>query len=79
MQCSKQQFLFDHLVGAGEQRLRDFEAERFRGAEVDHKLDLGALLDWQIGRPFAFENAPAVDAHQANRFGAAGPLAHAAG
>src|SRR5262245_63740628 len=30
----------DHLVGAGEQRLRVLEAERPRGLEVDDQLDL---------------------------------------
>ena len=28
----------DHLVGAGEQRLRNGEAHRLRGLEVDHQL-----------------------------------------
>jgi len=27
---------FNHLVRAGEHRLRNFEAERFRSLEVDH-------------------------------------------
>ena len=41
--------LFDHLVGAGEQRRWDVEAERLGGLEVDHQLELGRLLHWKIG------------------------------
>jgi hypothetical protein len=41
--------LFDHLVGAGEQRGRDGQAERLRGLEVDDKLEFGRLLNGQIG------------------------------
>jgi len=40
--------LFDHLVGTGQQRRRDFEAKRFRGFEVDHKLEFGWLLNRKI-------------------------------
>ena len=35
---------FDHLVGAREERRRNVEAERLRGLEIDHQLDLRNLL-----------------------------------
>src|SRR5262245_36365635 len=41
--------LFDHLVDAGEQRRRHFEAERLRCDHVDDELELGGLDNRQIG------------------------------
>src|SRR5262245_14968644 len=49
--------LFDHLVGAGEQRLRHCQAKRLRGFEINHQLILGRGLHWQIGRLLALEDA----------------------
>ena len=36
--------LLNHLVGRGQQRFRDGEAERLSGPEIDHELELGRLL-----------------------------------
>jgi hypothetical protein len=42
--------LLDHLVGDSEQVKWDGKPERLRGREIDHKVELGGLLDWNIAR-----------------------------
>ena len=49
--------LFDHLVGASEQRGWNGEAKRLCRFEIDHQLVLGWCLHGKIGRLLAFEDA----------------------
>ena len=56
--CNETVCLFDHLVGAGEQRRRNSKAERFGSLEVEHRFILGRRLHRQISRFLAFENLP---------------------
>src|SRR5215510_6697312 len=39
---------FDHLVGADQERLRDFEAERLGSGQVNDEIVPGGLLDRQV-------------------------------
>jgi hypothetical protein len=54
---SKATSLFDDLIGAGEQRRRDFEAERFRRLEIDDKLIFRRRLHREVSWLLALEDA----------------------
>ena len=60
--------LFDHLVRTAEYRDRHADAQRLGSLEIDHQFDLSGLLDWQVRRLFAFQNATSVDTGQAIGF-----------
>jgi hypothetical protein len=61
--CSKlKQSLLDHLVGERERLVRDRQAERLRGLEVDEKIELCRLHHWQIGGFGPLQIASDVDA-----------------
>src|SRR5262249_9721335 len=57
---------------------RNCKAERFRGFEVDHKLELRRLHDRQVGGLLALENARRVDTRLAVSVWLAGAIAHQA-
>src|SRR5215475_2672566 len=50
-------FLFDHLVGAGENRIRHGQAEGLGGLEIDDELEPGRQLDRQLARLGTIEDA----------------------
>ena len=49
--------LFDHLVGQCEHGRREFNAERFRGLDVEYQLIFRGLLKRQITGLFAAQDA----------------------
>jgi hypothetical protein len=55
-------YLFDHLVGDHEQRVRNGNAKRAGGRQVDDQFESGRLRDRQIGRLLTFEDSAGVDA-----------------
>src|SRR6516225_65264 len=57
--------LLNNLIGGGQQRFRDGEAEGFGGLEVDDQFKLGGLDDRQVGRFFAAKNAAGITPHLA--------------
>jgi hypothetical protein len=67
---------FDHLVGAPKQRWWNINTKRTRGLQIDDKLKLGRLENWQVLRFDTLENAAGVNANLAKHVGEAGRIAH---
>src|SRR6516164_2085739 len=59
-----------------EQPVRNLEAERLRGLEINHQLEFGRLHDWQIGGLGSLENLGSVDAGLTITIGDAGCVTH---
>src|SRR5262245_33808601 len=49
--------LLDHLIGCGEQRLRNGQTKRLCGLEIDNQLILGRCLHRHVGWLLALEDA----------------------
>jgi hypothetical protein len=55
--CVHRSSLLDQLVGGGEERFRQSQAEGFGGLEVDHQREFRGLLDRQIRGLHALEQS----------------------
>jgi hypothetical protein len=60
---------FDYLVGAGEQIVRNYKAERFGRLEIDNGLELGRLHNRKVGRFLTLEDAAGVESDLPVRLG----------
>src|SRR5262249_18672193 len=67
---------FDHLVGAGEQRRRNFKAKDPGSLSVDDEFELARLHDWQTRRLGALEDAAHIGAGLAPCIHNVRPVAH---
>src|SRR5438128_9673344 len=78
--CQEQTFgfLFDHLVGAAEQRDREREPQGLGGFEIDNQFDFRGLLHREVAWLLAFENSTDVNAHLSIGVYKTGSVAHQA-
>src|ERR1700758_4804951 len=66
----------DHLVGAGRQCGRHFEAQQLCGAQIDDEFELGWPHDRQVGGMLALENPRSIDADLTISVGKACSITH---
>ena len=77
-QVQQTEVLFDDPVGTAKQRYWERDAERLGSLVVEDQLDLGGLLDRQIGWLFTLQNSTSIDADQTVRIGKTASVAHQA-
>jgi len=77
MRCNKSA-LFDHLVGADEERLPHGKAKRLHRLQVDHELEFRWLLYGKVGGLGALQDLIDVDCGLSIRIGLIGPIAQQA-
>src|SRR5438105_14874179 len=66
--------LLDDLVGAGEDRGREREAEFFRSLQIDRKLKMRGLIHWQFPGRCATKDANHVVRGAAEQLGEIGAV-----
>src|SRR5262249_41732191 len=68
--------LFDHLVGAGEQREWDGQTKGLGRFQVEDEFDFDRLLNRQLGGLLALGDPADIGTRQAVWFGKTAPIAH---
>src|SRR5688572_29566596 len=68
----------DYLIGPDQERLRGRDVQGFCGLEIDEQLGPGGLLDRQVRRFLALEDAAGIDAGETVSVRNAACVAHQA-
>jgi hypothetical protein len=64
----------DHLIGAGEQRGRNFDTQRFSCLEIDHQPEASRLLDRQATSFVTFEDTIDIARGSSEHINFVGPV-----